>query len=80
VKRAVARLARQPFHPGVAISVHGPDGEVHHAAGNLTPDTPCFFASPTKLMVSTVLHQLAAEGAGPAPVPPDWAAANLALP
>jgi D-alanyl-D-alanine carboxypeptidase len=62
LERAVARLAQQPFHPGVAISVHGPGGEVHHAAGNLTPDTPCFFASSTKLMVATVLHQLSAEG------------------
>lgn len=60
--RAVERLARHPFHPGVAVSVHGPGGEAHHAAGNLDVDTPCFFASATKLLVATVLHQLAAEG------------------
>jgi hypothetical protein len=60
--RAVERLARHPFHPGVAVSVHGPGGEAHHAGGNLDVDTPCFFASATKLMVATVLHQLAAEG------------------
>lgn len=59
---ATGRLARHPFHPGVAVSVHGPQGEVHHAAGALTPDTPCFFASSTKLMVATVLQVLAGEG------------------
>ncbi len=62
LERAVERLARHPFHPGVAVSVHGPGGERHLAAGGLTVDSPCFFASSTKLMVATVLHQLAAEG------------------
>jgi len=62
MEAAVQRLAQAPFHPGVALSLHGPDGETHLAAGNLTVDTPCFFASATKLMVATVLHQLAAEG------------------
>lgn len=60
--RAVDRLARHPFHPGVAVSVQGPAGEAHHAGGNLTVDTPCYFASATKLMGATVLHQLAEEG------------------
>lgn len=59
---ALHRLARHPFHPGVALSVHGPRGERHLGAGNLTPDSPCFFASSTKLMLATVLHQLAGEG------------------
>lgn len=62
LERAVARLAKDRFHPGVAVSAHGPSGEQHFAAGNLTVDTPAFFASATKLMVATVLHQLAAEG------------------
>jgi D-alanyl-D-alanine carboxypeptidase len=60
--RAVDRLARHPFHPGVAVSIHGPAGEAHHAAGTIGVDSPCYFASATKLMVATVLHQLAAEG------------------
>jgi CubicO group peptidase (beta-lactamase class C family) len=59
---AVDRLARHPFHPGVALSVHGADGEWHLAAGNLTPDTPVYLASATKLMLATVVHQMAAEG------------------
>ena len=62
LEAAVRRLARQPFHPGVAVSVHGPGGEQHLAAGDLTVDTPCYFASATKLMVATVLHQLARDG------------------
>jgi len=62
LENAVRRLGQQTFHPGVALSLHGPGGETHLAAGNLTVDTPCHFASVTKLMVATVLHQLAAEG------------------
>jgi CubicO group peptidase (beta-lactamase class C family) len=62
LEAAVRRLAGQPFHPGVAVSVLGPGGEQHLAAGDLTVDTPCFFASATKLMGATVLHQLAGEG------------------
>lgn len=62
LEAAVRRLARQPFHPGVAASVHGPGGEQHLAAGDLTVDTPCYFASATKLMVATVLHQMARDG------------------
>ena len=62
LEQAVERLARHPFHPGVALSVLGPSGERHLAAGDLTVDSPCFFASSTKLMVATVLHQLAREG------------------
>lgn len=60
--KAVQRLARTARHPGVAVSIHGPAGEAHHGAGNLGPDTPCFFASATKLIVATVLQQLATEG------------------
>jgi CubicO group peptidase (beta-lactamase class C family) len=62
LERAVAALARHRFHPGVAVSVHGPAGERHVAAGGLTVDTPVFFASATKLMSATLLHQLAREG------------------
>ncbi len=62
LQAAIDRLVRHPFHPGVAVSVSAPAGDVHLAGGNLTVDTPCFFASSTKLMVATVLHQLAREG------------------
>lgn len=62
LERAIDRLGRSRLHPGIAVSVAGPLGETHQAAGNLTVDTPCFFASATKLVVATVLHQLQAEG------------------
>lgn len=62
LERALDRLGRNRLHPGVAVSVAGPRGETHRAVGNLTVDTPCFFASATKLMVAAVLHQMAAEG------------------
>ncbi len=46
----------------MAVSVFGPGGERHLAAGNLTVDKPAFFSSATKLMVASVLHQLAEAG------------------
>ena len=62
LQAALDRLTRDPFHPGAALSVFGPGGEAHYSSGSLTVDQPCFFASATKLLIATVLHQMAEEG------------------
>ncbi len=62
MQAALDRLVRSPLYPGAALSRHGPGGAEHFHAGNLTPDTPVFFASATKLPVTVLLRQLEAEG------------------
>ncbi len=62
LQAAVDRLVGGAYHTGAAVAVLDRHGMRVAAAGDLTGETPCYFASATKLPVTVILRQLAEEG------------------